>query len=452
MKTACWLPLLAMMLCGCTRNVYEIELSRDGNALERKLTVRQQSRGESEPPAAFDGEVKHIAQIYHVAPPASGKSHVFRGSFAGRMPDDVGGYGTFTQWDTPLGSVSVYVERFRGNDDLSAVLKRREATADRVVELAVAWLATELKGDPQWPALQRFLEENFRRDLHNLTIYAWSMSLAHKADTTDENVDPFVRILQYLVERGYLEPDEIPKISRAVADCERGEYDRLTTWFSGFLAARMRGDAPRFLENLATPEALAKSLTAFLETTDEFAELQRKWREKLKRHPDVEKPDGMSVASELAVKLLFGDFDFELSTDQLTVALKTSRAPMFTNGRWSAESGTVRWREQPLTRDGFPPILYAAWDDPAEERQKRHFGVVALHGKALIEFCLWYRGLTAGERDEWDSFIDGLRPGPELKKALNEFRFADEPDGRLKDQRLASATVAAILKGLNERR
>jgi hypothetical protein len=368
------------------------------------------------------------------------------------MPDDVGGHGTFTRWDTPLGSVSLYVERFRGNDDLAAVLKRREATADRVVELVVAWLAKELKGDPQWPALQQFLHEDFRHDLHNLTLYAWRMSLAHKAEKTDENFDPIVRVLQYLVERGYLEPDEIPKISRAIADCERGDYERLMTWFSGFISARLRGDVPRVPENLASPEGLAKSLTAFLETTDEYAALEQRWREKLKVYPDVEKPDGMSVASELAVKLLLGNFDFELNTDLLTVALKTSRAAIFTNGRWLAESTTIKWREQPLTRDGLPPIFYAVWDDPDEERQKRNLGAIALHGEALMAFCIWYRGLTAAERDEWDSFIDGLRPGPELQKALNDFHFTHEPDSREKDQRLASATVAAILKGLNERR
>ncbi len=452
MRTRYWLPLLAMTLCGCTRNVYEIELSRAGNALERKLTVRQQSRGESDPPVAFDDEVMHIAEEYHLPAPAPGKSHVFRGSFAGRMPDDVGGYGTFTQWDSPLGSVSIYVERFRGNDDLSAVLKRREATADRIVELVVAWLAKELKGEPQWPALQRFLQEDLRRDLHNLTIYAWSMGLAHKAEKTDESVDPYVRILQYLVEHGYLKPDDIPEIGRAIADCERGECERLMAWIDGFISARVRGDALRLPQNLATPEGLAKSLTAFLETTDEYAALEQKWRQDLKRHPDAEKPDGKSVATELVVNLLFGDFNFEFNTDRLTVALKTSRAAIFTNGRWSAESRKIRWREQPLTRDGLPPILYAAWDDPDEARQNRHFGAVALHGEALIEFCVWYHGLTAGERREWDSFIDRLRPDPELHKALSDFRFTHELDSRDKDERLASATIAAILKGLNERR
>ena len=200
------------------------------------------------------------------------------------MPDDVGGYGTFTQWDSPLGSVSIYVERFRGNDDLSAVLKRREATADRIVELVVAWLAKELKGEPQWPALQRFLqEEDLRRDLHNLTIYALSMGLAHKAEKTDESVDPYVRILQYLVEHGYLKPDDIPEIGRAIADCERGECERLDG-VDRWIHLRPRGgDALRLPQNLATPEGLAKSPTAFLETTDEYAALEQKWRQDLKR-------------------------------------------------------------------------------------------------------------------------------------------------------------------------
>ena len=174
MKTTYWLPLLAVILCSCTRNDYDIELNRVGNSLERKLTLRQQTRGESDAPTAFDDEVKRISKEYHVPPPAPGKAHVFRGSFTGRMPSDVGAYGTFAHWDK--------------------------------------------------------------------------------------------------------------------------------------------------------------------------------------------------------------------------------------------------------------------------------------HGQPLLDYCIWYHGLTAGEREEWASFVDGLRPDSELDKALKGFRFSHEPDGRDKDQHLASAPVAAILKGLKERR
>ena len=46
------------------------------------------------------------------------RKHRFTGKFAGRTPDDVGGAGSYTHWETAFGSASAYVERFRGSDDL----------------------------------------------------------------------------------------------------------------------------------------------------------------------------------------------------------------------------------------------------------------------------------------------------------------------------------------------
>src|SRR5262245_10537156 len=237
MKITTCLASLAVLLAGCVRNSYEVELTPAGSSLDRKLTVRQQTRG-ADPANAFDVEVRKIAQEYRVAPPrppAAAKTHEFQGRFAGRLPRDVGGYGTFTHWETELGSVSIYVERFRGDDDAEGVLKRRQASADRLVELAVAWLRPELDGDPQWPAFRQFLQKDFRRDLHNVAIYAWTMGMAR---TSDEFTEVLVRGLQYVVERGYITPDDVPAISRAIADAQRGDHERLMKLCNRLLADR----------------------------------------------------------------------------------------------------------------------------------------------------------------------------------------------------------------------
>jgi hypothetical protein len=119
---------------GCIENEYDVKLTPVGDSLERVLTV-EHSRA-----AVSDDDVKHLSEEYHVRPPASARSHVFRGRFSGRMPNDVGGHGSFARWDTPLGSAAVYIERFRGKDDAAGELIRRQAAADSLVGLLIGWL------------------------------------------------------------------------------------------------------------------------------------------------------------------------------------------------------------------------------------------------------------------------------------------------------------------------
>lgn len=442
------LALVAVTLAGCTRNVYDVELAPAGSSLERKLTVKQQNIPESDPPNAFENEMRRIAEAYGVAAPTPGKSHVFRGRFTGRMPNDVGGYGTFTRWDTPLGAAAVYIERFRGNDDMVDVMQSRKAVADRVADLLVAWLGAELKAEPEWPALRRFLDENLRRDLQNLSILAWSSDLAGSSEPSAER---YIRMLQYIVERGYLEPREIPAINRAFADCLRGENERLTTWFAQLIAARAGGGAWRMPERLATPDAVVKSLTIFLETTVEYARLHDEWEQKIKMDPDAMKPDGMAVAGQLVLNLLLGGGNVQLGGDWLDVALKTGRPAVFTNGRWSVDQEKIRWPQQVLGREGFPPIMYAVWDEPDEACQKSHFGAVVLRGQSLLGFCIWYRGLTVAERKEWDAMIDRLVPESNHEKILSDFRFSREPASRNQKQDLEQTGVEEILAGLKKR-
>jgi hypothetical protein len=449
MRIALCLAWIAIIPGGCVRNSYEVELAPAGASLDRKLTVRQQNRG-SGPANAFDDEVRQIAREYRVAPPpppAAAKKHEFQGRFAGRLPRDVGGYGTFTHWETELGSVSFYVERFRGDDDAEGVLKRRQASADRLVELAVAWLRPELDGDPQWPALRQFLQKDFRRDLHNVTIYAWTMGMAR---TPDEFTEVLVRGLQYVVERGYVTPDDVPAINRAITDAQRGEHERLMKLCNRLLADRLNGKVPQLPRKLATAEELLKSLDKFLETTDEYTKITKEWEVKRATDPNFPRPEGMEVFGKLVADLFFAGTGLELGGDQVTVGLTIARPAIATNGHWSEESRRITWTPRSLSNEGWPTLTYAAWDEPDETAQKAHFGKLVLQGAPLLNYCLWFRGLTDAEQQEWDNFIGRLRPNSDHEQVLNKFRFSHEPIDRDKRQLLASATVEALLKGLKE--
>jgi hypothetical protein len=446
MKRTLGLVLLAAVAGGCARNVYDIELDPAGNTLGRKLTVRQQSRGDSDGPEAFHEEVNRIAAEYGAAAPRSAQVHVFRARFfSGKLPNDVGGSGSFSHWDTPLGSASMYIERFRGTDDVVGILRRRQASADRLTDLLVAWLGKELQGDPQWPALKQFLNEDLRHDLQNLAVYAWTMHFGK----TEEYVEPAMRILQYLVERGYIEPGEIPAFARALSDATRGAYERLLVWGSAFLAARTEGNVPQMPDSLSTPEKWSASLFAFLETTDDFATLKKTRPEK---HPGAGAPEGSDVVAHLVAEMFLGGMDPKLGSDQVAVALKTVRPALFMNGQWSAESGKITWPSQALPADGLPAITYAIWDEPNEAGQKSHFGAVVLTGESLLVYCIWYRGLSVAEREEWDRLIDKLGPDSDHNQALRNFRFSHEPVDLAQDERLAGAVIESILKGLKSKR
>lgn len=134
------------------------------------------------------------------------------------------------------------------------------------------------------------------------------------------------------------------------------------------------------------------------------------------------------------------------------MALKTGRAAILTNGRWSPGFEQIKWVDRALNREGLPQIVYAVWDEPDDDWQTARFGSVVLRGDPLLQYCLWYHGLTASESGEWDAFVGALTPDAELGQALREFRFSDEPASRGPDECLASEPRAAILQGLKERR
>ncbi len=75
--------------------------------------------------------------------------------------------------------------------------------------------------------------------------------------------------------------------------------------------------------------------------------------------------------------------------------------------------------------------------------QKEHFGGVVLTGDELTEYCLWRSGQDKQRGDEWDAFLAGLRPGSELVKKLDAFRFPGEPDqaGTNSQQKVPSHSV-----------
>jgi hypothetical protein len=451
-----FVPLLVSLvaLVGCQVRTYELEMTPREGQLERRLTVfEQRPDGEKSVEVAVeDKELARIAAEYGVAPPKSGgPRHAFSQEFAGRLPDDVGGFGTYTRWATSLGTATAYVERMRGDDDIASDLDARREAVERLVELLAGWLEQEMSDTPQWPPLRVFLHDQFRRDLVNLSIYVKSLEFlaarerqgtaGDQPDRTDILAEHGVRIGQYFVERGYLVPDQLPDWLYAVDQAQQRRSGPLLALVQRWLATRCGVPAdqplPPSLTRFNDLESVRDSLRSYLQDSDEYRSLRTKWEQLPPADRDGEPPAPEKVLGDLALRafvpggILFG-------SDRLTATLAVPCEPLATNGRWQADEQRIAWTADLLPRGKstgetfagrpIPDILFTIWVEPAEEAQRARFGRVVLAKEELAEYCLWRCGLPEEKARLWEAFLETLEPGAELNARIQAFRFADEPE------------------------
>src|SRR6185437_7244953 len=171
-RLALFLPLLVMMT-GCPSNQYNVELTPNGNVIERKLVFYRADGVKTK--GTPDYETFPIAQRKSITAwyPANnlntdGNRYTVSGEFEAHMPNDVGGSGSYKKVTTSLGSSAVYMERFRGDDDLAANAAKRLRGADQFTDLIIGWSRAELGHERGYQHLRKFLDTDFRRDVKNL--------------------------------------------------------------------------------------------------------------------------------------------------------------------------------------------------------------------------------------------------------------------------------------------
>ncbi len=446
------LVLIGMVaVAGCQVRKYELEMTPREGHLERKLTVFEQRKdGEKWVDVAVeDRELARIAAQYGVdVPKSGGPRHSFSKECAGRLPDDVGGYGTYTRWSTSLGTTTAYVERVRGDDDIAGDLDQRRAAVQRLVALLIGGLEKELAGTPEWPKLRGFLDGEFRRDLVNLSIYIKSLELVaahdrlHSAADWDDasgiQTELCLRMAQYFVERGYLTPSQLPDWIYAVEQAMQERPGPLIAMIQRWLASRIGVPAdqpvPASLARLNDTASLRASLRSYLQASDDYRALLKKQEQTPGPKRDRETPDPWTVLVELVLKAFLPGGVF-LHGHQLTATLALPREPLGTNGVWKAHEQRVEWKvslppnAEPTNSSVhryLPDILFALWVEPAAEKQVEHFGKVVLNDEELVQYCLWRCGLPEEKARLWEAFLGGLKPGADLIERINGFRFADE--------------------------
>jgi len=421
-----------LFAAGCQRDVYEVKLEPSDKGLVRTISVWREGEPQPTKPEDVKPHQRHnaeqlsrLGELYPERLTNDADIHqTFRGTFAEKMPADVGGSGTYEAIDSPLGSSHSYVERFRGSGDFDAQIYDHRAAADRLTEITMGWFDEQLKTSPHKAAVRRWLHQDFRQDLRN--VVAFLLVAPRSLDDTGEGPihltdpgkptdNPMLRIMQYLVERGYFGAAEAVRLRSSES---QGPW--LLTFARrklGNVCKLSPAEADKEFAFLAPTEECAESWRVYLRTTPEYARLLNEWKKSKK--PKVEEPDPGKVIEEIVMPMVVSAFNTR--SDSVRIQLKVPVPPYLHNGELVED--TIHWRRL-LNPAGYgtPLVCTAMWSVPNREFQLKHFGKVALHGEKLAVFASLYRSLSAARQAEFTKHLTSLEPGDALKIRAGDFR------------------------------
>ncbi len=416
--------LAAWFASGCEGNHYRLEMSVEGDTLHRRLTCWRESGSEDDRRLhpMPDSELDRIARAYGVpAPESAEQEFTFNGDFQGSTPGDIGGAGALTAWTSDLGRSWAYVERFRGDDDLTASLDQRRAAVNTLCDVLLDWLHLELGDGPEFENARRLFQGPLRSDFLNLATYAWTAAAVQDAAQHGEYDFEFaLRAATYAAERDYFDVKDVPQLLEAA---ERNDSKRLLAAVREALASKLDrdslGEQWSFLDD---ETALQISLNRHLRQHAGYLEFVQR---RQKAESDVAIPPPTEYVAELTLATVgtqFGGFD------GLEASLQCPVEPYRTNGEWLADE-RVSWNRSLNSIDDpprrvLPPLLYAMWSVPDADYQSARFGRVILQDEALAEYCLWHSLLTPNQQQQWGALLGGLDPGSPAAEWIEEFRFA----------------------------
>jgi hypothetical protein len=493
----------ALVTGGCTQKVYEVDMKPQGKSMERKLTYYLEGSGnisitfkeEARPatPAKTLSSVpqerlNELARIYGVpAPETAAEKFTFEGTFEHRLPDDLGCAGYYNHFVSPLGTASVYMERFRGATDLAGALEEAMASADRLVDHFIGWLETRLSQEKDWAVFRSFLDDPFRRDFKNLLLELWLIgndNLDWTPSEDEENnkelvrrfSDSVARILIFLAERDYFAMEDLPRIARMFTRMEsekdsetmkqlkegRGPVHRtLREMLARKLGLSEESGLFDRLFDLIAEEEKEKTFEAYLRTTKEWEAQLALWEGAEKDDPDLEEPDPRKVTEDLAEKTFafampaFGAFGgaWLFEPDMVTIRIGCEEEPLYSNGHWDKDRQVLTWSSMLFPDQKTPVHTFGTWAVPSATFQEMLFGRVLLEKEDLIQYVIWYEGLDEEETKEWDAFLLTLNPSMDLKGAIESFLFswerkAGEPSAGELKKSLAHTARKLLLEAL----
>lgn len=443
--------LVPLFCLSCDHDVYKLTVSTEKDTIVRELKLYNTDHGKSQ-----NLTERPLVSKAYAAGEHSFKDglHVFTGRFTGRTPQDIGGYGSFTRFSCPYGEVGLYGERFRGSNDFAANIALRFDAVDRLTNLLLEWVRSAFGKSPDLFRLWCFIDSELRRDLKNAAVYAFLFvnlpSLApessHRLSGGDEGdgekTVPAVtkaqihriaerqreelipRLAFFFMERGYLEPCTM----QYLWDLEDNIPPSLRETIILRVLERAKVSDPAVRRKLcacvADANKLRESMSACLVKTPEYRELSR--------GKDVP-PDPLDVPKNYFLQALEINFELWHEDDRVLLTVVPAGRVIRTNGRYDREKNVVTWRRDMGDRDVEPikrrasQVCWALWARPDETVQRKHFGKIAIDGEDLLDYCMWHHRLSARRRDEWDAFLENLPGSAGTFRALDDFRFSDEP-------------------------
>jgi hypothetical protein len=383
--------VLAIALGGCRTDRWDVELRPRRHGLERTLTVWTEGSGTDmegrpvpkEQPIGEEVSAR-LAAIYGEPPKKEGGKAIFRRVFARDMPVDLAGHGGYRRYETTLGALHVWSERFGGTSDIEGLIEARRAWVDTFVAAVTKSLAEEFTGE-EGVALREIVESELRRDLLNVMHLSWIAAAQNAAlQSRSQHVHPFAGALQpamhHWVERGYGDAPQAMSLGNY------GGVDGVLAWVDRQLDERGR----------PMDDALKDRLRAFVEREGE------NWSQQVQIHAAL----NASAADALLPKGV------------LRVRLHCETEPSG-NGIWDPDARVMTWDWTSIPgADAVPLYRWATWVDVDEEGQKRLLGGVVLED-GLYEYMLWYAALPAGDAETWDRLLeDGARDGNLVERLL----------------------------------
>lgn len=428
---------ITLALSGCfDYDHYEVKLKPDGKALDRELTYRREraQNGNVSVIPASTAVLAAIEKAYDHAPAdVQPQSHRFNGRFTDQMPQDIGGSGTHFVIESPLGEICAYMERFRGNDDLVGQLEVMKKAANQATDLLMGWFESQMRDDMSWPNVRKFLDGEFRKDLHNLLLYIWLGRANASADDRSEEKPLRIefpeeywptaaRLAQYLIEHGYFDPKEamdflkesVEAVQRLKAAQEIDEVQArcLHRYWQMILAKKSGLNSEQIATSLAfllDVKAVEESFGQFMKNSPEYGELKQIAKTNHEASPE---PDDL-IGEILFRSLIRASLEH---ADTLDLGLATSDEPLATNGTWNETAKHVVWRRSINAGNGLPTLCYAAWCEPNVVAQEKHFGRVVLRGDQLAEYVALYSMLDSKSQSELDQFVQSLDPADDKSK------------------------------------
>ena len=432
---------LLLIVAGCEKTYkYCIEMKPFSGGVERKLTCSGNFS---------DEELERVAALYENRI----NRQTFSGRFDGNLPNDAGGAGFYTTYRTSMGQVTIYSERFRGDDDLYVKLNQMGLQVDRFIDFIIGWLEHELGDDPNFDKLREFCDNNLRQDCKNLLYYFWLAGILSEYQD-DVHEEFHMRAMHYLLERDYFSQKEALLLLEGSEETVETVYNVIRKIVAGKMGYSDPNVMAERLKFLSDQEHLEKSVERYIPTTDLYKKM---WEAKKieESDPNAEPPETGDILGSVLEE---AGFKFELfpSTYKIEVKLACHNEPFDTNGQCDEEARQIFWRSSIAENQQLPAFFYASWSDPNAKYQEEHFGRVILSGEALAEYCLWRENIDEGKGKEWDCFVLSLNPSEDLEERIGSFRFSEDKQKQSEsgaDERdLAQKPGVLILAGLKAKK